>query len=62
MHARPESEQIRVFWNATTSTEYVGLIVCTYNPRQRLESSPRDSVFIHLRIGWLRAVQFALMW
>ncbi len=34
----------------------------TVDRRQRLKFSPRGSVIIHWRTGWLRAVLFALMW
>lgn len=34
----------------------------TVDRGQRLEFIPRDSVMVHLRTGWLRAVLFALLW
>ena len=38
------------------------MIVCTVDRRQRLEFTPRESVFFHLRSVCLRAALFALMW
>ena len=38
------------------------MIVHTADRRVCLKVAPRESVIIHLRSGWLRAVLFALLW
>ena len=36
--------------------------MCTYDRRQSLKFTPRESVIIHFRSGGLRAVLFTLLW